>query len=237
MVETITAAATVAGALSTLGLHTMAPWSQLYGRNFNGLPRGARSLALTYDDGPNDPHTLRLMEVLAQHDVRATFFLLGQFVREKPGIVRELVEAGHAIGNHTYSHPNLIFVSPAELKKQIEETNAAIEDACGQRPTLFRPPFGGRRPGTFATARRYGLTPVMWRVTCYDWSAKSNESIEQKAQRQIRGGDVILLHDGGHHRMGANRSFTVKATDNLIRRYKAEGYQFLTIPEMLHPSG
>jgi peptidoglycan/xylan/chitin deacetylase (PgdA/CDA1 family) len=237
MLGTITTLGVAAAAASLAGLHTMAPWSQLYGSNFNGLPPGTRNLALTYDDGPNEPYTLRLMEVLARHDVRATFFLLGRFVRERPAIVRDLVSAGHAIGNHTYSHPNLIFVSQSELRKQLEETNAAIADACGQQPTLFRPPFGGRRPGTFSTAREYGLTPVMWRVTCYDWSAKSNQSIEQKAERQIRGGDVILLHDGGHVRMGANRSHSVQATDNLIRRYKAEGYQFLTVPEMLHPSG
>jgi peptidoglycan-N-acetylglucosamine deacetylase len=223
----------VAAAASLAGLHTMAPWSQLYGQNFNGLPRGTRKLALTYDDGPNDPYTQQLMEVLARHNVRATFFLLGQFVRKRPEVVREMVAAGHAVGNHTYSHPNLIFVSQAELRQQIEQTNAAIADACGEKPKLFRPPFGGRRPGTFSTAREYEMTPIMWRVTCYDWSAKSNLSIEKKAERQIHGGEVILLHDGGHLELGTDRSHTIQATDNLVRRYKDEGYEFVTVPQML----
>ena len=160
-----------------------------YGRNFTGLPVGTRKLALTYDDGPNDPYTQRLMDVLARHDVRATFFLLGKFVQQRPQVVREIVSAGHALGNHSYSHPNLIFASPAELRRQIEQTNSAIADACGVQPALFRPPYGGRRPGTFSTAREYGMVPIMWRVTCYDWSATSNISIEQKAERQIRGGE------------------------------------------------
>ena len=235
MLGTITTAVAAAAGASLAGLHTMAPWSQLYGSNFNGVERGSRRLALTYDDGPNDPCTLQLMEVLARYDVKATFFVVGKFVRERPDIVRELVAAGHAIGNHTYTHPNLIFVSTPELKRQIEQTNEAIFDACGVRPSLFRPPFGGRRPGTFSTAREYGMLPVMWRVTCYDWSAKSSESIEHKAERGIRGGDVILLHDGDHLRMGGDRSHTVRATENLIRRYQQRGFEFVTVPEMLQP--
>ncbi len=233
MLGTLTALGAAAAVASLAGLHTMAPWSQLYGSNFNGLPPGTRQLALTYDDGPNDPYTPQLMEVLARHDVRATFFLVGEFVKQRPQVVRDLVASGHAIGNHTYSHPNLIFVSQPELRRQLEQTNAAIADACGEKPDLFRPPFGGRRPGTFSTAREYGMTPVMWRVTCYDWSATSNLSIEQKAERQIRGGEVILLHDGGHLNTGTDRSHTIKATDNLIRRYKGEGYEFATVPQML----
>ncbi len=224
---------TLAGvsAATYAGLHTMVPWSQLYGRNFNGVAPGTKLLALTYDDGPNDPYTGQLLDVLAKHEVRATFFVIGQFVRQRPEIVRQIVSAGHAIGNHTWNHPNLIFCSDGETRRQIAETQKAIEDACGIRPTLFRPPFGGRRPGTFALVRECGLEPIMWRVTCYDWSAKSNDTIEQHARRQIKGGDVILLHDGGHKAFGADRSHTVKATDNLIREYS--GYRFVSVPEMM----
>jgi peptidoglycan-N-acetylglucosamine deacetylase len=98
---------------------------------------------------------------------------------------------------------------------------------------LFRPPFGGRNPRTFGIVRELGLTPIMWRVTCYDWSAKSPDSIVKKATAQIKGGDVILLHDGGHLTLGTDRSHTVKATDEIIRLYKGEGFEFVTVPQMM----
>jgi len=221
------------GAATFAGLHTMLPSSQLYGSSFIGLPKGTRRLALTYDDGPNDPYTSQLLDVLAKHGTKATFFLIGKYVKQRPDIVRRVVEAGHSVGNHTWNHPNLIFCSAAETRRQISETQKAIEEACGIRPTLFRPPFGGRRPGTFSVARELGLTPIMWGVTCYDWSAIWNESIERKAREQIRGGDVILLHDGGHKRFGADRSHTVKATANLLREYSEQGYKFVSVPEMM----
>ncbi|ABF43748.1 polysaccharide deacetylase [Candidatus Koribacter versatilis Ellin345] len=221
------------GLASAAGYHTMGPTSQLYGRNFVGLPKGTKKLALTYDDGPNDPYTESILNVLDIHDVKATFFLIGRYVRQRPDLVRRQVVLGHAIGNHTWDHPNLIFSTPHSLRSQLGKTSQEIFDACGQKPTLFRPPFGGRRPGVIQTASSMGMTAVMWNVTCYDWSATSNEKIEAHAARQIRGGDVILLHDGGHKFFGADRNWTVKATDNLIRRYKDEGYEFVTVPEML----
>lgn len=221
---------------SVAGYHTMGPTSQLYGRSFVGLPRDSRKLALTFDDGPNDPYTSQLLDVLAQHDVRATFFLLGRYVAQRPDIVRRHLEFGNVLGNHSWDHPNLIFAGGRSLHDQLERTSQAIVDACGQAPKFFRPPFGGRRPGVMQTARRMGMTPVMWNVTCYDWKAKSSAEIERHAQRQIQGGNVILLHDGGHLAFGTDRSFTVKATDQLIRRYRAEGYEFVTVPEMLAPA-
>lgn len=234
MLNAIIGTVAACGAASLAGLHTMAPWSQLYGQNFLGLAPGTKQLALTYDDGPNDPYTFRLLEVLARRDAKATFFLVGKRVRQRPDIARAVVEAGHDIGNHSWDHRNLIFCSPAETRRQLTDTQKAIEDATGVSPRLFRPGFGGRRPGTFAIARELGMTPVMWRVTCYDWSATSPEQIEKKAHKQIRGGDVILLHDGGHLEIGTNRSHTVKATDNLISFYKPQGYAFVTISTMLH---
>jgi len=233
MLELVLPAATVLAAASFAGYNSMAPGSQIYGRT---LVRGAnpRRLALTYDDGPNDQHTPQLLDVLAKHDVRATFFLVGRYVQRQPQIVRDLVQAGHVLGNHTFTHPNLIFCSELQTKIQLEECNRAIEDATGLSPKLFRPPFGGRRPSTLRIARELSLEPVMWSVTGWDWEAKPASYVEGKVTGQVKGGDVILLHDGGHRGMGADRSQTVIATDNLIARYKAEGFQFVTVPEMTH---
>jgi peptidoglycan-N-acetylglucosamine deacetylase len=223
--------AVAAGAVAA-GYQSMAPAGQWYGNTFVGLARGTK-IALTYDDGPNDPHTLRLLEILNRHNVHATFFLIGRYVQYRPDIVREIVKAGHAIGNHTFTHPLLILKSESEIRYELSACSKAIADAVGEEPRLFRPPFGGRRPAVLRIARELGLAPVMWNVTGYDWNAPSAREIEKKVASQIRGGDVILLHDGGHKHMGADRSQTVIATDQLIMRYKREGSQFVTIPVMM----
>ena len=210
----------------------MAPSGQWFGRTFAGGLRGSKQIALTYDDGPNDPHTLKLLDVLAKHSVRATFFMIGRHVQERPDIARVVAQAGHVIGNHTFAHPLLIFESAAQTRTQLVDCHQALEDAVGEHSNLFRPPFGGRRPATLRIAREIGLQTVMWNVTGYDWNAPPAAVIQKKVVRQMRGGDVILLHDGGHRTTGADRAQTVIATDNLIRRYKDDGGEFVTVEEM-----
>ena len=178
----ITLASAAAAGISYAGYATMSPASQLYGRT---LTHGSdpSQMALTFDDGPNDPHTLHLLDVLAKHNAKATFFLIGKYVRQRPDIVRAIAAAGHEIGNHTDSHPNLILVSAARLRQELADCNKALEDALGTKVTVFRPPFGGRRPNVLRTARALGLSPVMWSVTGYDWSAKSAAEIVRKGER------------------------------------------------------
>ena len=224
------AGAVAAGAAA---YQAMAPTAQWFGRTFTGLPRGSKQLALTYDDGPNDPHTLRLLEVLTKHGARATFFLIGRFVERRPDIARAIVQQGHAVGNHTWSHPRLIFRGTTQTRLQLERCQRAIESATGVAPCLFRPPFGGRRPGTLGIARSLGLEPIMWNVAGRDWNAPRAGSIAHRVSRRIRGGDVILLHDGGHRGMGADRAQTVLATEALLTRWQAEGYEFVSVPEMM----
>lgn len=229
----LTGAASLAAVAVTAGYQSMAPTGQWYGRTFTALARGTKHLALSYDDGPNDPHTFRLLEVLARHNVHATFFLIGGYVRRRPDIAGEIVKAGHIVGNHTFTHPLLTFQSETEIRKELSDCRAALQDAIGEHSNLFRPPFGGRRPAVLRITRELGLEPVMWNVTGYDWNPPPAATIEAKVTKQVRGGDVILLHDGGHRQMGADRSQTVLATDRLITRYKLEGYQFATIPQMM----
>ena len=226
-----------AAAASAAGYQSMAPPGQWYGRTFAGLKRGSKQIALTYDDGPNDPHTLRLLEVLARHEVHATFFMIGRYVRQRPDIVLDVARAGDVIGNHTLTHPLLIFESAAQTRTELVQCRAALTDAVGKHSNLFRPPFGGRRPVTLRIARDLGFETVMWNVTGYDWNAPSAAHVEKKVMGQMRGGDVILLHDGGHRAMGADRGPTVIATDNLIRRYKDQGFQFMTVTEMMGEVG
>lgn len=225
--------ATAVAAVVAAGYQSMAPTGQWYGRTFTGVTRGTRQIALTYDDGPNDPHTLRLLEILARQEVHATFFMIGRYVQQRPEIALEVIKAGHVVGNHTFTHPLLTLRSASEIRRELSTCRAVLHDSVGEHSNLFRPPFGGRRPAVLHIAQKLGLEPVMWNVTGYDWNAPPAAQIERKVAKRIRGGDVILLHDGGHKHMGADRSQTVFATDLLIERYKAEGYRFVTIPEMM----
>jgi peptidoglycan/xylan/chitin deacetylase (PgdA/CDA1 family) len=219
-----------AAAVSYAGYASMAPASQLYGRT---LVHGndPSQMALTFDDGPNDPHTMHLLDVLTKHNAKATFFLIGKYVRQRPEIARAILTAGHEIGNHTYSHPNLVLVSAARLRQELEDCQKSLEDALGTKTTLFRPPFGGRRPNVLRIARDMGMSPVMWSVTAYDWSAKSSDAIVEKVTRQVDTrkpqGEIILLHDGGHLAFGTDRGFTIEATRRLLERYQKK--QFVTI--------
>jgi peptidoglycan-N-acetylglucosamine deacetylase len=232
MLGWLTGAAVLGGA-GAYSYGAMAPQSQLFGASF---ARGdnPRQLALTYDDGPNDSCTLRLLEVLARHGVKATFFLIGRYVHSRPAIARQIAEAGHAIGNHTYSHPNLVFTSLQRLRRELQICERVLTETIGDHARLFRAPFGAKRPAVMRTVHKMGFKPIKWSVTCYDWKATTADRVEQHAIRQIRGGDLILMHDGDHAQMGADRSHTVEATERLIRRYHDQGYEFVTIPQMMN---
>lgn len=257
MIIPIIAGAVGAAAAVFGGMHAMAPKSQLYGKTFFGTSGHGKQIALTYDDGPNDPDTLLLLDVLAKHKVKATFFLIGKYVRQRPDIVRKIAAAGHEIGNHTYEHPNLALVGKERLVNNLLECELALAEVrglslpntnVGSPPEkmellrelrakngtgLFRPPFGGRRPSTLKVVREAGYIPVMWSVICYDWKETTSAAVERHALRQIRGGDVVVMHDGSHRGMGANRRHTVEATDRLITRLKDEGYGFVGVGEMM----
>ncbi len=235
MRNAIIAGVGVAG-LTWAGFQCYWPTSQAWGKTFIGLQPGSPVLALTYDDGPNDPWTLRLLEVLERHSVKATFFALGRFVAQKPEIARTVVAAGHELGIHTWDHPNLIFSTAPAVRSQIERTRSIVFDSTGCRCTLMRPPFGARTPMTLRTIRQLGLEPVMWNVTCYDWKPISAQHIVAHAERQMRGGDVILLHDGGYRAMGADRRQSVEATDSIIAQYKDQGFAYTTISQMMAAS-
>jgi peptidoglycan/xylan/chitin deacetylase (PgdA/CDA1 family) len=217
-----------AAAASYAGYATMSPTSQLYGGT---ITHGSdpNQMALTFDDGPNDPHTMHLLDVLARHNARATFFLIGKYVRQRPEIARAIQSAGHEIGNHTDSHPNLIFVSAPRLRQELEDCRKALEDALGAQTTLFRPPFGGRRPNVLRTARSMGLSPIMWSVPGNDWNVRSPEAILEMVARQVDSrrkpqSEVVLLHDGGHLAFGTDRSHTVLATKAMLERYSSKNF-------------
>jgi len=232
------AGATALGAVTYAGFQAFLPSSQLYGKTFCGTPGEGRKLALTFDDGPNGDQTLRLLELLDRHGVKATFFLIGRWAAQQQDVVDRAIAAGHVIANHTWSHPNLIFSTSSEVRNQVTRCEQILKDLGAQLEfggkKLFRPPWGARRPQTLRIVRQMGYVPVLWSVTCYDWKKRVQaRSIEGNALRQIRGGDIILLHDGGPAALGADRMQSIIATDKLIARYKAEEFEFCTVPELM----
>jgi len=206
-----------------LAYHAYSPSSQLFGATLPRCPNPG-DLALTYDDGPNDVHTERLLEILARHEIKASFFLIGRFVKARPQIARSIVSAGHLIANHTVNHPNLLFQSRSNIVRELSDCSKIIADCTGVMPRFFRPPFGTRRPAVLSVAREFALAPVMWDVTCFDWRPTTTESVERNARKRIERsrshGHIVLFHDGGHTGLGANRAHSVEATERLILRYK-----------------
>jgi len=204
----------------------MWPASQLFGRTIVA-GNDANEFALTYDDGPNHPETGLLLALLADYDVRATFFVIGQFALQRPDIVRAIAAAGHTVGNHTMTHPKLLFCSPEKVRAEIAGCNAAIEDVLGAPVRFMRCPYGLRRPDVLRTARSLGLTPVQWNVTAFDWKETTAQTVFANvnkgiARNQRRGrGSNILLHDGGQAGIGQNRRASVEATRLLLEKYRA----------------
>lgn len=202
------------------------PGSRLFGRALTA-PARPGELALTFDDGPNAEWTPRLLEILAEWNVRGTFFLLGHRVAAQRELVRRIAAAGHTIGNHSWSHCNLSRAGAARIRKELRQTSEELQQLTGAPVRFFRPPFGARRPAVFRIAREMGLEPVLWNAMTSDWSTLSAERITARLAGKIdalerRGRAAnIVLHDGGHLDAAANREPSVHAVRLLLARYAA----------------
>lgn len=181
-------------------------------------------IALTFDDGPNEPYTRQILEVLAEYGARATFFVIGKWVRQAPEVVREIAAAGHQIGNHTETHPQM---SSLPLRYAIldgMDCTAAIYQ-CMVRPSGFRAPFGD-------IPKDFPIKHTHWDIHGSDWAAEFVESITEPIFSYLdeHKGGIVLLHDGYYKEFGADRSKTVEATRRILERYK--GQKFVTVSEL-----
>jgi len=209
------------------------PSSQVFGKTLTA-PRSPGELALTFDDGPNPAWTPRLLDLLSQYGVKATFFLVGKFAEAEPRLVWRIVREGHLLGNHSWNHPNLALTPARKVKEELRRTNDTLEQLTGAPVKYFRPPFGARRPFVLEAARGLGLTPVTWNAMTNDWAEPSAEAIAGRLVRSIdkleRQGWAanIVLHDGGHRGLGANREPSVTAAGQLLSSY-AGSHKFVKL--------
>ena len=228
------------GTAATLGLAAggyayaaMWPGSQLFGSTLIA-PQRPGELALTFDDGPNPAWTPRLLEVLANHDIHAIFFMVGSHAQAQPELVRRVVAAGHLIGNHSWSHPNLAYSSSSRIHEELSRTKQTLEQITGAPIRYFRPPFGARRPEVLRTARRMGMTPVLWNAMTTDWKDPSADAIARRLMSKIDGNEhdgratTIVLHDDNNLDPVANRAPSTAAAAQLIAHYQPT-HQFVTL--------
>jgi peptidoglycan/xylan/chitin deacetylase (PgdA/CDA1 family) len=211
----------------------MWPGSQIFGQTLTA-PQRSGELALTFDDGPNPAWTPQLLDILASHKVRATFFMVGRYAEAEPVLTRYIADAGHLVGNHSWSHPNLALTAPVRVRAELSRTKNVLEQIIGKPVSHFRPPFGARRPDVLRTARGLGMTPVLWNAMTSDWSEPSADRIAQALIAKIeslshRGRAAnVVLHDGGHLDPAADRKPSVTAVAQLLARYSAT-HRFVTL--------
>lgn len=192
-------------------------------------------IALTFDDGPNPPYTLPILDALDEHNVKATFFLLGQNVDLFPKVALEITKRGHAVGSHTYNHTRLVGLSRAAVTQEIRAGQESVRRATGKRPRLFRPPHGALDLTSFVVVRLMGFRPVLWSVSGQDWLSITADEVAQRVSDAVQPGSILLLHDGYQDvtdSQACDRSRTVAAVRILLKALAAGGYQFATVPEM-----
>lgn len=230
-------AVAAAAGLAWGGLSYCALWpeSQIFGETLIA-PRRPSEIAVTFDDGPNPAWTPQLLDILARHNITATFFLIGSFAAREAALVRQIAAAGHVLGNHSWHHPNLALTPRDRVWNELMRTKATLEGITGKGVRLFRPPFGARRPEVLKIARSLGMMPVMWNTMTGDWSTTDPELIAKRLIAKVeknwaRGVAAnVVLHDGSHETPTANRGPSITATKRLISQYK-RSKKFVTIED------
>ena len=193
--------------------------------------RSVRTIALTYDDGPSE-RTPELLELLAAHQAKATFFVCGQNAERLPGVLVDIARAGHEIGNHTWSHPRLDFSSKATLRKEIGRTQEIVKQITGSAPRLFRAPYGVRWIGLGDVQREFGLMGVMWTSIGLDWKLPA-EMIARRLVRRAQAGDILCLHDGRVLAANPDITPTIEASREVLLTLRDRDFTFRTVSAML----
>jgi peptidoglycan-N-acetylglucosamine deacetylase len=206
--------------------------SQIFGRVlFKGGPAD-NSIALTFDDGPSVPYTSQILDILKEHGVKATFFVIGKNVAAHPEIACRMHDEGHEFGNHTYTHPWMFRIFFSAIREDIELCQAEVYRITGNRPLFFRQPIGMNNPGVMKVLDGLGMVMVGWQTRAYDGVDARTDAIVRRVLEGVRPGGIILLHDGVDEKLGLDRSCTVEALKEIIPALKARGFSFKTVSKL-----
>lgn len=183
-------------------------------------------IALTFDDGPHATLTPKLLDLLAAHHIRATFFVIGENVAKHPEIVARAAREGHEIGSHSWSHPNLAKMSDDSVRQQLRQTEDAIENATGRKPTLLRPPYGSVTPRQKRWIHeQFGYEIILWDVDPLDWKRPGPTVVCNRIVKETRAGSIVLAHD--------IHPGTIAAMPAVLDQLQAKGFQFVTVSELI----
>jgi len=211
----------------------MLPQSQVFGRYPYRAPRPERVVALTFDDGPNEPYTSQIADFLESRGIRGTFFQVGRCVERYPAATDRVAAAGHVIGNHSLTHRFSTYLRPGAFRREVDRTQEVLRERLGRTPALARTPWLWRQPALLRMLRQRRLEPVAG-VFCHPLEVfhRDGAAMARRAIAQTRPGSILIFHDGFDGRVG-DRTQTVKAVrltvDGLIER----GYRFVTVDELL----
>src|SRR5436309_2387692 len=193
---------------------------------FNSVHVDGPYIAMTFDDGPSATLTPKLLDLLAAHHIKATFFVIGENVAEHPDIVARAAREGHEIGNHSWSHPNFAKMSAESVRSQLQRTDDAIKNATGNRPTLMRPPYGS------VTEREkrwihdeFGYRIILWDVDPYDWKRPGPAVVRNRILKETQPGSIVLSHD--------IHPGTIEAMPSTLDALEAKGFKFVTVSELI----
>ena len=234
-VKKIPAACAAAASLflgGVLLLLAVLPGNSFYGEVINCGSAKHKQIALTFDDGPYPPYTPQLLKVLADKNIHATFFMVGENAAKHPEIVKMVQAGGHEIALHAGRHQDLLKLNQTELQKNIVYGKETLEEITGQPVKFMRPPHGFKDWQVMAAIQKAQLTAVNWSVIPRDWTNPGAQRIADRVCFDAEPGAIVLLHDGDSPKNMASRAQTIAATAQIIDRLRSEGYQFVTISEI-----
>lgn len=198
------------------------------GRIFRSSNREKKQIALTFDDGPNEKWTEKYLALLAEKGVTASFFLLGKNAAAHPELVRQVAAGGHDIGIHSYDHSDLKKEDYGAIQEDLILSQDVIARITGVAPTLFRPPYGSMNQQVIEVAKEQGLLMVLWNVDPQDWLLDTKEKVAAAVLSHIQPGNIVVMHEG--------KSVTYGALPIIIDTLREQGYQFVTVGELIYES-
>ena len=207
---------------------SLAPTARAEVKAIGGRANDDMKIALTFDDGPHPRITPKILDILAEYGIKATFFEVGENIELYPDVSRRVVAEGHEIGNHTYTHPHLAKTDYCSLLDEVSRCEKTITEITGVKPSLFRPPEGVIDGKVRKVAENSGYSLIVWTVDTRDWAKTSADAIVKNVLGNINSGDIILMHD-----YTSGNCHTIEALRRMIPALRDMGYEFVTVGELL----